>query len=273
MCIRSSNSFLINLTEKRSVQAHCKAYHCKECGPIKATKLRRSIYQYLSTWKNICFWTITIKQHPKFTKETHMNYLRECWRRFITYMRRDVSLSVEQRNMKFIKVVEEHANGFIHYHLATDIYIHWSILNNIWQSIIERVTGVGGKNGNIHTKHIPDPRKMAGYITKYVVKMARDLAMKMRRFSKSNDIKLFPQKHSVSNWFYCNWKGQTIDEAINTFMASLNILVIDKHNFTKRDENLIYNIINSFEEMEWEYQITKKDFEAWHDKIYSEIEY
>jgi hypothetical protein len=269
MCTRSGNCYLINITSKKAIQAHCKAFHCPECGPIKAVKLRKSIYNYVSTWKFIAFWTITIKQHKSFTIETHKKHLKECWRRFLNNLRRNKSLTPEQRNMKFIKVVEEHKNGFIHYHLATDVFIWYVELNNIWRSVIEIVTGIGGKNGNIHCKGFNNPEKVSGYLTKYIVKMARNLAYEMRRYSKSNDITLFPRKITVNNWIYAVFQGQSVDEAINEHYRVLDILVYNKHKFPRDDRNLINNIINDFQSEIWEYTITPEQFESWRAEIYS----
>jgi hypothetical protein len=244
MCLRSRNSFLINTETVKAVPAHCKAYHCKECGPIKASSLRKALTNYLSTWKTITFWTITIKQDVSLDLEKHHKALRECWRRFLIYVRRDLSLSPKCRKMLFIKVVEEHTNGYIHYHLACNTFFPYENANYIWNNIVEKVTGIKGKNGNIHIKAIPNPKKIASYITKYIVKMSLKLAIKLRRYSKSNGIKLFPVKTNSPNWIFAVFKGQTIEEAILEWHMTSDLLVYNKHNFTDIGKNLISSIIN-----------------------------
>lgn len=245
MCQRSNNSYLINIETKQAVQSHCKAYHCKECGPIKASKLRKALTNYLSTWPTISFWTVTIRQDKNTNIDLHHKQLRECWRRFLIYVRRDLSLSPKCRKMKFIKVVEEHINGFIHYHLAVDCFFPYQQANNIFSAIVEKVTGMTGKNSNIHIKSIPNVKKVASYITKYVVKMSLKLAIKLRRYSKSNGITLFPLKPTDKNWIFAVYKGQSIDDVILEWHLASDILVYNKHNFTNIGKNLISNIINS----------------------------
>jgi hypothetical protein len=263
MCQRSLNSFVINRETKQAHQLHCKAYHCKECGPIKASKLRKALTNYLSQWKIIGFWTITLKQVDVWNTETHQKHLRECWRRFLNSIRRNVSLSPEQRKMVFIKVVEEHKNGFIHYHLATNVFIPYQIVNNIWAHVIEQVTGISGKNGNIHCKSIMNPKQVAAYITKYITKMSLKLAIRLRRYSKSNGLVLFPAKVTPGDWIYCTYRGQSIEEAILEFDLRQDILVSNKHNFPKLATELIASIINTHTEDSWTEYPIKNNSSAW----------
>jgi hypothetical protein len=172
--------------------------------------------------------------------------------------------------MKYIKVVEEHKNGYIHYHMAVNCWFDVTVANRILQAIVETVTGMTGKNSNIFMKSIPDPKQVAHYITKYVVKMSLKLAIKLRRYSKSNGITLFPAKISSKDWIYANWKGQTIEEAIWEFDIRSDILVYNKHNFTTDTKNLISSIINSQFVEELVSDLPTKKESAW-EYIYNDL--
>jgi hypothetical protein len=165
--------------------------------------------------------------------------------------------------MLYIKVVEEHSNGYIHYHVACNTFFPYENANYIWNDIVEKVTGIQGKNGNIHIKAIPNPQKIASYITKYIVKMSLKLAIKLRRYSKSNGIKLFPVKISNPNWIYAIFKGQTIEDAILEYHITSDILVNNKHNFTDIGKNLISSIINGQIEDELASDLPNNKQSAW----------
>lgn len=91
---------------------------------------RVSKYQKTKVKSNfrIGFWTLTL---PCKQMHDHSEIKSKCLNNFLTVMR-------QKHNMhNYIWVAELQANGNIHFHITTDIYVHYREIRKIWNQSIE----------------------------------------------------------------------------------------------------------------------------------------
>jgi len=232
MCTRRPTQFLISQVTGVIIQAHCKAYICTECGPKKIRVLYSKIKSKLETWNTIRFWTFTMTNKLHSDKEKHYEALREVWRRWLTYMRRNKSLRERARQFSFVKVIEMHKSGYIHLHVFISEYIPQNIAQTCWETCCQEVLEESGHLGQTYVIVIPNAKVGARYVVKYVMKIVSDLDSTFRKYSKSNDIILFPKKITVNEWFFIRSAMISIDDSMDEVVEFSPLLVEQKHNFT-----------------------------------------
>lgn len=233
MCQRKPTYFLVSQASGLIIPSHCKAYICTECGPKKLKSLYLKIKDKLTTWRVVRFWTFTLTNRFHKNKEAHYEALREVWRRWLTYMRRNKSLRESTRKFSFIKVIEMHKSGYIHLHVFVSEYIPQNIAQTCWETCCEEVLGSKGHLGQTYVKVIDNAKTGAKYVVKYVMKIVSELDSTFRKYSKSNDIILFPKKITVNEWFFIRSAQISLDDTEDEVLEISPLLVVEKHNFTK----------------------------------------
>lgn len=185
----------------RYARLGCKRWTCLRCGVRKAKRLRRAIIG-TAIEKNLKrFLTLTLD--PKTcTPEESTTYIRQCWNKFRTYLKRKHGISVS-----FITILEFQKNGYAHLHILVDRYIEQSWIKSAWQ-------GVGG--GRIVFITQVDLHRIAGYLSKYLTKdlLTNGFKPHQRRYTTSRDIILFV-KNSNGIW-------KLIKKPIETFFNGIN---------------------------------------------------
>lgn len=157
-------------------------------------KLRLALEGYLKTWPFCRMWTFTYKASIFSSKADCYNKSSKIWKYFITYLRRSERLSKSQQKISYIKFLEVHKSGIIHYHVVFNRYLDANQIRALWRSAISAVTGKSGYVGNINIADNKSKKSTASYISKYVTKAARSRIKKLRSWSKSERITIFPNR-------------------------------------------------------------------------------
>lgn len=160
-------------------------------------------------------WTFTYRHSIFKDKGDCYANTSKIWKYFITYLRRSQLLSRVQAKSIYIKVLELHKSGFIHYHVLFSTYLPVHVIRAMWQKAINIVMGSVGWNGNVNISKKPISKSSAGrYIAKYVTKAAQDLTVNLRLWSKSEKVKIF-EVHKSSD-LIINAKSENLGIILKT---------------------------------------------------------
>ena len=165
----------------------CKAWKCPRCGPKKVRQLRRGILE-VATQRNLRrFLTLTLNPH-RCSPEESFSYVRRCWSKFRTYLRRRYRGPVS-----FIAVVERQQSGYAHLHVLVDRYIEQPWIKEAWQA-------VGG--GKIVDIRYVDIHRIAPYMAKYLTQdiLLAPFKARQRRYSTSSGITLISKTPPSGKW-------------------------------------------------------------------------
>ena len=222
----SSNLYFQNISDGRSIPVPCNKYSCPYCGMLKAKKLYAAMMEFFQPYKYIRMWTLTYTARNHTSPADHYKILQEAWRRFITEIRRSRFLSKSRRNLSYIRVSEVHEGhtkcdseylnkGYIHFHILVTEYIDVKLLQPLWNHILQELTGQDGKLGNVKCNGIPNHKKAASYVCKYVMKSCKLIEAKMKKWTKSGRISLFHKKQSSGEWVLVNRNFPLEDQVCN----------------------------------------------------------
>jgi len=231
MCTRKPQLFLVSQASGLIIPAHCKAYACSQCGPKKIRSLFFAIKKQLEKWELVRFWTFTLTNRIFESKEKHYEALREIWRRWINNIRRSKLLRAKTKSFAFVKVVEMHKSGFLHLHVFLSEFLPQTVAQTLWETCCQEVTGHQGHLGQTYVKGHRSARQGAWYVCKYVMKLIHLLEMTFRKYSKSNDIILFPKKITVNEWFFIRTMQIDQKDLYDEIAEFSPSLVFIKHNF------------------------------------------
>ena len=217
--------FLNGVTGKE-LPIPCNKYQCPYCGMLKARKLYSACMEFFQPYKWIRMWTLTYSAKRSISPSEHYKILQEAWRRFITEIRRSKFLSPSQRKLSYIRVSEVHEGehkcnseylnkGYIHFHILVTEFISVKLLQQLWHHIISDLTGITEKQGNINIIGIPNHKKAASYICKYVMKSCKLIEAHYKKWTKSGKIALFRKKLSSGEWILWN-KSYPIEDMFMT---------------------------------------------------------
>jgi hypothetical protein len=132
------------------------------------------------------FATLTIDP-ARLLQEDSADYIRECWNKFRTYLRRRFGQRVE-----YIAVLEHHKSGVAHLHVLIDRYIPKEWLDSAWNAV----------GGGFTWINYVDVHRVSAYISKYLTKaLFGGLPSKKKRISTSRGIRLFEKRESTGWWY------------------------------------------------------------------------
>jgi len=175
------------LVYRTTARVYCKKWSCPFCGPWKANKFITRVAEVAKERDLSRFLTLTLDPSKLEKNDDSMKYLRQTWRKFRVSLQRKFNTTVS-----FIAVMEFHKSGIPHLHVMIDRYIKQSWIKVSWSKI--------GGGHIVDIRKIQDLEKVGFYIGKYLAKDALSKGPKgWRRFSTSQDIKLFPKKEN-SGW-------------------------------------------------------------------------
>jgi|WetSurMetagenome_2_1015567.scaffolds.fasta_scaffold09739_9 hypothetical protein len=223
-CPRCDGLFFININTGEKIDARCNAYKCDYCGPRKAFKLETAMERYFSTYRHIRLLTATVRTTLFDLPGHSIRDISECWRRFITSVRRSKSLSDSQRQFSYVKVLEFTKRGYPHFHVVVNSFLPWTVLQHLWEESICQVFGVTGRHGTINLEHLPNPRSASKYVTKYVLKAAKQNREHFRLWSRSKGVALFEVKISTHEWKFSNERRSLKVNPNSSSASELNLL-------------------------------------------------
>lgn len=245
MCEKSKDFHFLNTVDGTEIEANCNTYNCPECGKIKIARLRKYLYLSIRDWDKIRFWTFTLSKNIAPNEDEHRKIMGECWRRLLTYLRRNKSLRAYQREFSFIKVIELHKSGYLHYHVFVNVYLPWNIVNTVWESICQEQSGQTKHVAFCFVKGMINAKTCANYVCKYITKSIKTLPIYIRKWSKSSKQKIWPEKIKSGNWIMIRvgWSWSRIFDKIHSCVPPL--LEFNKSNFTQNDDKITDRLINS----------------------------
>ena len=157
---------------------NCKSWNCPRCGPKRVRQLRRAIIDRANEKNLKRFLTLTL-DHKICSPEESARYIRSCWGKFRTYLKRKYGDSIT-----FISILEPQKSGHAHLHILVDRYMDQRWLSSNW-------TAVGG--GPMVNIKLVDIHRVSRYLSKYLTKelLLKGFEFKYRRYTTSRDIALF----------------------------------------------------------------------------------
>lgn len=194
--------YLYHSGNQRIVPLHCNRYSCSLHGWKKKARLQKAIETELKTYKMIRFWTFTLSSASFNNPETHYHVLALAWRKFITEVRRNNVFTKHEKQFQYLKVVDPHKNGYLHFHAVFDRFIHQAKILAFWRAAIVWASKNAEVSGGCYVKMIPNAKIASRYIAKYVTKAASDILFRLNYYSKSRDIILFPKYKKDQNWHH-----------------------------------------------------------------------
>lgn len=219
----SKNLRFHHISSGRQLPVPCNKYICPVCGKKKAKILYKAIHTWLQQFKYIRMWTLTLSGDIVRDDFEHYKTLQEAWRRFITEIRRSKYLSKRQRQFQYVRVAELHEGkhnspsivtnkGKVHFHVFVSEYIEVKYLQSIWNHIIQDLTGSQVKSGNVNIEGIPTPEIAAHYVTNYVLKSAKLLESRQKKWTKSGKTAIMVKFKSSGDWLVINLNFPLIDQ-------------------------------------------------------------
>ena len=193
--------YLVNIDEGKYIPLPCNLYSCPYCGRKKIQKLYRALVTYFGQYQYMRLMTITLSSRVAETPEKHYVLLKEIWRRLITEIRRTKSLTKHQNGVQYVKCVDLHKSGFIHFHILISAYLPWKTIQDILGRIAKEVCGVIGHVASVNFQGILNTRNAARYVCKYVSKTCDQIQIRIRRYTRSGRIALFKRHQSNGCWF------------------------------------------------------------------------
>jgi cytosine/adenosine deaminase-related metal-dependent hydrolase len=152
------------------------------CGPKKAARIRRFIAAAAREHGLNRFLTLTLDPKRLEPGADHVAYLRDTWRKFRVYLKRQHGQTVT-----FIAVMEEHKSGIPHLHVLVDRYIHQKWISKAWSAL--------GGGRIVHIERVKDLGAIGWYLGKYLTKeMLLSARRGVRRYTTSRNIHLGPKR-------------------------------------------------------------------------------
>lgn len=236
----SKKSIFFDTSTGSSFRVQCTKYSCKKHG----WKRKNRLVKYLTIWLErqvaVRFWTFTINANLELERKQFNKLFRLTWHRFIVELRRNKIIPKHLRKVQYVKVYEQHKSGKLHIHAFLSEYIDKSTINKLWVFCIEQVFKFNQKTdkdfpshlikrGNAHVKGMRSAKFGANYVAKYVVKLAHESLEKIKSWSKSGKVSLFPpRKPSNGNiLLLTNTEQFLMLKALTPILVSTNADVTD----------------------------------------------
>jgi hypothetical protein len=168
---------------RETIRLQCKSWTCPSCGPKKARRLRKAIIETAMAKNLYRFMTLTLDPST-CTPEESIRYIRACWNKFRTYLRRRYGSKIV-----FITVLELQQSGYAHLHVLVDRFISQAWISDAWQAL-------GG--GRIVDIRFIDVHRVSAYLSKYLTKelLLGGFKKGQRRYTTSQGLTLLKRMPS-----------------------------------------------------------------------------
>lgn len=182
---------LVNTITGELIPVRCRSFRCPHCSPIKERALYSGMLKTVKSWGGyVRMWTFTLRRRLAETEMEHRMRLASCWREFMKLLKGRSDRPGPYGGLQYIRVTEIHEgggwqNGFRHYHVLVDRYMHASVVIALWKRVTHNEGSAQVRGAKAH-------KVVVSYMVKYVVKSAqgRSLAKGEHLYSQAVGIVL-----------------------------------------------------------------------------------
>jgi hypothetical protein len=178
----------------------CKRWDCPVCGVQKKQRLYVAMKRYFMQFKWIRMWTFTFRSNSQYTIEEHYVIMQKAWRIFWKEVRRCPFLTKAQRHVQFVRCLDIHKSGYIHFHCLFTEWILQKTLYILWNDCLSKVTGNSGKHGGLRADGFQGASGASKYVCKYVSKASEQITGHSHRYSRSGKVRLFDIRTNKGEW-------------------------------------------------------------------------
>ena len=189
-----------NKNTRKFVPIPCNRYKCPVCGQFKLRRLYSAMLKYFQQFKFVRMFTFTFTTSGGYSVEDHFKIMQKAWHATWREIRRTHILSRRQNNVQFVRCLDLHKSGYVHYHVMVTEFLPVLDIARIWNYNLQRFSGMLGHVGSVHAMGILSHKTATRYVCKYVLKCAEQLSGKTHRFSKSGRVRLFDIRVSNHEW-------------------------------------------------------------------------
>lgn len=175
----------------RVIAIKCKTWRCPRCGPRRRRAYSDAIARAAGEYRMVRILTLTLDPRKLPAGENPVRYIQACWAEFRLAVARNFG-----RRMRFIRVLEMREDGsHVHLHALVDRYLPQGWISRQWASL-------GG--GKIVDIRMVAPRRVAGYVAKYLAKALSGAQIyRLRRVTCSRGIVLLAKrKPAAEKWLF-----------------------------------------------------------------------
>ena len=198
----STFGYLLDSRDGSTKELGCNRWTCPYCSIKLRGRLFFASQRYFKKFKYIRMWTFTLQHTEEDSEYSHYLKLKEVWRRFVTEIRRSKYLRQDQRKFEFFKCLDLHESGFIHFHVLVNVFLPYKWCQDTWEHIAQELLGTKNHVGACNVIAIPSAKIASSYVVSYVQKVALSFYKGIRRWSKSNKLRLFDYSKSTSTWHF-----------------------------------------------------------------------
>ena len=236
MCVRThhirklANKAIINISSGELKEISCNSWLCPECSKRKRAILYKGIKEYFCNSRYVRLWTFTASS-ANISIIDHTELMRKAFHVFLKYIRRHKSLSEVTKKFLYVRVVEFHKSGYIHFHLLIDKFLPQNIVAECWQRalLVARPAYTEGVNGFVFVRAQMSAKIAAGYVVKYVMKSVADGVRTIARWTKAKGTPIFARFKSNSTWLVLNYTSTG-----RLFSSSLELLELECPEFIQQ---------------------------------------
>lgn len=195
------NKALVNLTSFEVHELHCKSWKCPDCAKKKRINLYHSMLNFFKDAKAIPMWTFTASSRDLEPLQ-HMRLMQNAFHTFLKECRRNPLITASNRKFKYVRILELHKSGYVHYHILTNRAVDYHILQAAWEHacILAGFPNTDTKFCNVNCIWKANAKHAASYIVKYVLKAVEDFPDFISRWSKSKNTEITTKYISPDKW-------------------------------------------------------------------------
>ncbi len=139
VCSSTSHLRVMNIRTNKMHMIKCKTYACPYCCNAKVYQLREALIQYFSKFEFVRMWTFTMITNTQLAPDVHYKLLVSAWKIFLKEMRRCNAFDDSQKKFQYVKVVELHASGYVHFHALVTQFLDQTVVQKLWERACQQL--------------------------------------------------------------------------------------------------------------------------------------
>lgn len=160
LCLKDDRPYLSGVSENTKkvvlTRPSCKMWNCPACAARNARRWIARVINHINRVGGLDWNFLTITAHEKMRGAASIKSLRQGWKKLYNRIRERFGVH------DYVKVWERHADGSFHLHL-----LMCAKIKKRWLKDNARACGLGYQ---VDVRHVDNAGKVAGYISKYMVK-------------------------------------------------------------------------------------------------------